>query len=141
MDTESWLGLGLSLLCLALLVLFWMAEVSVNNASRGRIKRQAENGDKKAQVADKLLGESTSLFSTLIVALSVVFVGFVASASVFVIRVYGSSWPAALIAAIIGFVIIALLQGIARRIALKNPERIAIGLAGVLSFPARHSLR
>ena len=134
MDTESWLGLGLSLLCLALLVLFWMAEVSITSASRGRIKRQAENGDKKARVLDKLLGESTSLFSTLIVALSVIFVGFVASAAVFVISVYGSNWAAALIAAIVGFVIIALLREISRQITLKNPEKIAVGLAGVLSF-------
>ena len=88
MDTEGWLGLGLSLLCLALLVLFWMAEESVTNASKGRIKRQAENGDKQAQVMDKLLGDSTSLFSTLIVALSIVFVGFIVSAAVFVIDAY-----------------------------------------------------
>ncbi|MFC1998597.1 hemolysin family protein [Chloroflexota bacterium] len=134
MDTESGLGLGLSLMCLALLVLFWMAEVSVTNASRGRIKRQADSGHKKAQVIDKLLGEYTSLFSTLIVAISIVLVGFIASAAVFVLSVYGSGWAAALIAAIVGFVIIALLQGITRQIVLKNPERIAIGLAGVLSF-------
>ncbi|MCK5428680.1 MAG: HlyC/CorC family transporter [Anaerolineales bacterium] len=134
MDTVSWLGLGLSLLCLALLVLFWMAEVSIASASRGRIKRQAENGEKKAQVMDKLLGESTSLFSTLIVALSIVFVGFIVSASVFVVTVYGSNWVVALIAAIVGFFIIALLRGISRQIALKNPERLIVGLAGVLSF-------
>ncbi|MFC1906147.1 hemolysin family protein [Chloroflexota bacterium] len=134
MDTESWLGLGLSLLCLALLVLFWMAEVSVTNASRGRIKRQAENGNEKAQVIDKLLGDSTSLVLALIVAISIVFVGFIASAAVFVISLYGSSWVAAFVAAIVGFIIIALLQGTSRQIALKNPERIAIGLAVVLSF-------
>jgi len=133
LDTEGGLGLGLSLLCLALLVLFWVAEVSITNASRGRIKRQAENGDKKAQVIDKLLGESTNLFSTLIVALSVVFVGFIVSAAVFVIRVYGSNWVAALVAAIVGFVVIALLRSVSRQIALKNPERIAVGLASVLS--------
>ena len=40
----------------------------------------------------------------------------------------------ALVASIVGFVILALLQGITRQIVLKNPERIAIGLANVLSF-------
>ena len=134
MDTEGWLGLSLSLFCLVVLFLLWITEYSVTNLSKGKIKRQAENGSRKAQILDKLLGESTNLYSTLIVAISVVLIGFIASAAVFVLHAYGSNWTIALVASIVGFILIALLQGIARQIALKNPERIAIALAAVASF-------
>jgi len=134
LDTEGWLGLSLSLFCLVVLFLLWITEYSVTNLSKGKIKRQAENGSRKAQILDKLLGESTNLYSTLIVAISVVLIGFIASAAVFVLNAYGSNWTIALVASIVGFILIALLQGIARQIALKNPERIAIALAAVASF-------
>jgi len=110
-----------------------MAEVSLANTSRGRIKRQAENGQKKAQVLDKLLSESTDIFSTLIVAKSVFFVGFIVSAAVFVVSSHGLSWADVVVAAVVGFVTVALLQSIARAIALKNPDKIALRMAGVLS--------
>jgi len=101
-----------------------MAEVSLANTSRGRIKRQAENGQKKAQVLDKLLSESTDIFSTLIVAKSVFFVGFIVSAAVFVVSSHGLSWADVVVAAVVGFVTVALLQSIARAIALKNPDKL-----------------
>lgn len=133
MDTESWLGLGLSLLCLALLVLFWMAEVSLANTSIGRIKRQAESGQKKAQVIDKFLSEPTSIFTAIIVVKSVILVGCIVAAAIFVASTFGSSWVTVIVAVVVGFVVIALLQCVAREVALKNPNKLALSMAMALS--------
>jgi len=133
LDTESWLGLGLSLLCLALLVLFWMAEVSLANTSIGRIKRQAESGQKKAQVIDKFLSEPTSIFTAIIVVKSVILVGCIVAAAIFVASTFGSSWVTVIVAVVVGFVVIALLQCVAREVALKNPNKLALSMAMALS--------
>ncbi|MBT3362879.1 MAG: HlyC/CorC family transporter [Chloroflexi bacterium] len=137
MDTDGWLGAVLSLLFLALLMLFWIAEASVNNASRGRIKRQADSGSKKARVIDKLLDDTESLFSTLIVAKSLAVVGLFVATSVFVADAYnGLRVTPVIVTVAVLIVIIALLQIVCREIALRRSEKIVVGLSGVLSVTA-----
>jgi putative hemolysin len=137
LDTDGWLGAVLSLLFLALLMLFWIAEASVNNASRGRIKRQADSGSKKARVIDKLLDDTESLFSTLIVAKSLAVVGLFVATSVFVADAYnGLRVTPVIVTVAVLIVIIALLQIVCREIALRRSEKIVVGLSGVLSVTA-----
>jgi CBS domain containing-hemolysin-like protein len=110
-----------------------MAEVSLANTSIGRIKRQAESGQKKAQVIDKFLSEPTSIFTAIIVVKSVILVGCIVAAAIFVASTFGSSWVTVIVAVVVGFVVIALLQCVAREVALKNPNKLALSMAMALS--------
>ena len=60
----------IALLCLS--AFFSASETALTGANRIRLKNQAENGDKKAELALKLIGDYDSTLSTLLIANNIV---------------------------------------------------------------------
>lgn len=127
---------------------FAMGETAVISLNDAKLRREAEDGTKKARLLTKLLDEPNNFLATIRVAMT--FSGFIASAAL--AYVYAS--PAAEFAAkyipanmeiirgatvfvltiLLSYVSLVFGELVPKRIAMHHPEKIAYAIAGTLSF-------
>lgn len=89
---DSHLSTILVLLCLLALSAFFSAsETALTGANRIRLKTQAENGDKKAALALKLIGNYDSALSTLLIGNNIVNILSSSLTTVLFIDIFGSN--------------------------------------------------
>ncbi len=144
--------LVLQAVLIAINAFFASAEIAVVSVNDAKLEKMAEDGDKRAKKLVKLTSQPTKFLSTIQVAITLA--GFLGSAFaaenfsdslVSWVLSMGVNIPAAtldsiaviLITLILSFLTIVLGELVPKRLAMKNPEGMALAIAGIISLCAR----
>jgi putative hemolysin len=142
---------GLILILILLVVLiainafFASAEMAVVSVNQNRLKKVLENGDKRAKLLKKLTAEPTRFLSTIQVAITLA--GFLSSATAgsklsgYVVRLFSSigvrmseTVAMILVTLILSYINLIFGELFPKKLALKNPEKVALRSARVIYF-------
>ncbi|MCX7904792.1 MAG: hemolysin family protein [Caloramator sp.] len=124
---------------------FAASEIAIISINRNRISMQAQEGDKKALLIQKLFKEPSKFLATIQVGITLT--GFLASASAAVsISTYFSQYlkrlnipfsdqiSLLLVTLFISYITLVLGELLPKRLALQNPEKIAFSIIGTIVF-------
>ena len=148
MDVPLWVALPLQILLIFINAFFACAEIAVISLNENKLKKAAEDGDKKAAKMLKLVTNSTAFLSTIQVCITLA--GFLASAfaaenfaSLIALKL-GEKFPAysglieliSLIAVTLILSLVTLIFGelVPKRIAMAKGEKIARSVSGTILF-------
>ncbi|MBI4300749.1 MAG: HlyC/CorC family transporter [Chloroflexi bacterium] len=138
LDSESSLGLAVSVICLVLLSFISLAEAALASVPRERVDGLVERGEPGARSLARLLQKPSVLFSTLTIAKTLTIIGF-SSLGTALALAFLSPNRGAIAGVVVGIVLVlAVVQtGLPALIRHANPERAALmsaGAMGVLLF-------
>lgn len=124
---------------------FAASEIAIISVNRNKISMQAQEGDKKALLIQKLFKEPSKFLATIQVGITLT--GFLASASAAVsISTYFSQYlkrlnipfsdqiSLLLVTLFISYITLVLGELLPKRLALQNPEKIAFNIIGTIVF-------
>lgn len=124
---------------------FAASEIAIISVNRNKISMQAQEGDKKALLIQKLFKEPSKFLATIQVGITLT--GFLASASAAVsISTYFSQYlkrlnipfndqiSLLLVTLFISYITLVLGELLPKRLALQNPEKIAFSIIGTIVF-------
>ncbi|CCC57691.1 MULTISPECIES: hemolysin family protein [Caloramator] len=124
---------------------FAASEIAIISVNRNKISMQAQEGDKKALLIQRLFKEPSKFLATIQVGITLT--GFLASASAAVsISTYFSQYlkrlnipfsdqiSLLLVTLFISYITLVLGELLPKRLALQNPERIAFSIIGTIVF-------
>lgn len=127
---------------------FAASEIAIISINRNKISMQAQEGDKKALLIQKLFKEPSKFLATIQVGITLT--GFLASASAAVsISTYFSQYlkrlnipfsdqiSLLLVTLFISYITLVLGELLPKRLALQNPEKIAFNIIGTIVFISR----
>ena len=137
----------LQLVLIGLNAFFACAEIAVLSVNEARLAQLIEQGDKKALCLSKLAGDSSRFLATIQVAITLS--GFFGSAlaadklaeplSMVLYKYFTVLTPEALenisvvcVTLILSYVTLVLGELVPKRLAMKNPEKLALGMAGII---------
>ena len=131
MSGPSIAALVIVIVAFVLLILQASAEVGVISVSRSRARllldRDPENP--RAQGLQRVIQNRERALGSFALGRSLAVVTGLAAALYLIVREWGFDWEAVVGTAAVGFVIIALAQGVPRRLAERNPEAFGLQLA------------
>jgi putative hemolysin len=148
------MGIGLEVLIIFLLILinalFVLSEAAVISSRKARLQQQANEGDQRALRALRLAEHPTDFLSTVQIGITLIGVlaGAVGGATIAdalapyiaeipLLAPYASTIALTLVVLVITFFSILLGELVPKRLALRNPERIARGAAGPMMTVSR----
>ncbi len=151
MDTFSWAGLALLLLCLMLVAFVATAEAGVTSISRARVRLMVGRGVPRAEVLESYMEERATLLGAFALARNVAIVAGTVLVASILTRERGHSWELIAVIVLAALAIFALLEAAPRALVARNPEcwglrmtplmgpfKLLFGGAGrLLSIPAR----
>ncbi len=157
MDIPLWLQIVLQILLQFFLIMlnaiFACAEIAVIEIKGTKLDKLAEDGDKRAKRLRRLAETPAKFLATIQVAITLS--GFLASAfaaenfSVYIVDWLGSKGHAIasdgvidtisviLITLILSYITLIFGELVPKRLAMKNPEKVALGLSGIVNFVAK----
>jgi len=143
--SETLLDALLILLLILANGLFSMTEIALVSARKARLEEHAENGEEKAKVALDLASSPNRLLSTTQVGITLVgiLIGAVGNetlgsrlavllATVPFLTPYAEGLALAIIVIVVSYLSLVLGELIPKRIALNNPERVAMAMSGIM---------
>lgn len=161
MDIPLWLQIVLQLLLQFFLIMlnaiFACAEIAVIEIKGAKLEKIAENGNKRAKRLLKLTENPAKFLATIQVAITLS--GFLASAfaaenfSVYIVEWLGTAPDGSglklasnavidtvsviVITLILSYITLIFGELVPKRLAMKNPEKVALGLSGIVNFVAK----
>ncbi|MBE6988765.1 MAG: HlyC/CorC family transporter [Ruminococcaceae bacterium] len=144
--------LVLQAILIAINAFFASAEIAVVSVNDAKLEKMAEDGDKRAKKLVKLTSQPTKFLSTIQVAITLAgflgsafaaenfsdsLVGWVLSMGVNIPAATLDSIAVILITLILSFLTIVLGELVPKRLAMKNPEGMALAIAGIISLCAK----
>ena len=144
MDTDPWIGrLILQIALIAVNAVFACAEIAVISMSETKLEKLEEEGNRRARTLRKLTGVPARFLATIQVAITLSgFLGSAFAADAFAGRltaglaVIGIRIPESaaivIVTIILSYVTLVFGELVPKRMALKNPEKVSLGLAGLL---------
>ena len=144
--------LVLQAVLIAINAFFASAEIAVVSVNDAKLEKMAEEGDKRAKKLVKLTSQPTKFLSTIQVAITLAgflgsafaaenfsdsLVGWVLSMGVNIPAATLDSIAVILITLILSFLTIVLGELVPKRLAMKNPEGMALAIAGIISLCAK----
>lgn len=129
MDTESWLGLGIAIICLALLAFITVAEIAFANTRKNNVKHPSEISEKQLKKVERFIQSQSIIFPSLVTSKYIALIGFIVASLLLGIRWYGVNWSVIIITAVTVIVITTFIELSARNIAVRDPRKIALFLA------------
>ena len=144
--------LVLQTVLIAINAFFASAEIAVVSVNDAKLEKMAEEGDKRAKKLVKLTSQPTKFLSTIQVAITLAgflgsafaaenfsdsLVGWVLSMGVNIPAATLDSIAVILITLILSFLTIVLGELVPKRLAMKNPEGMALAIAGIISLCAK----
>ncbi|HHU32634.1 MAG: hemolysin family protein [Zhaonellaceae bacterium] len=146
--------IGLEIVVILLLIIangiFSMTEIAIVSARKARLKKQAEEGNKGAQVALRLAGNSTQLISTVQVGITLIgiFTGAFGGATLAEplskllvsfprLAPYSYGISLAIVVGLITYLSLIIGELVPKKLALNSPEAIAARLARPMQFFAK----
>jgi len=133
MSADSWLGIGLLLVALVLLVVAMAAETGAVFISRLRVKAFATKGLPHAASLEAYIQERHALLGTIAVARNAAVVLGVAVGTFLVLRETGHTWAALAVTMVCAVVALALLEALPRLVVARSPEHWGLRLVPVMN--------
>ena len=149
MEGNIWLMLLLQVVLIALNAIFALAEHALIGVSEGKLEKLSEDGDKRAKKLLKLTNQPAKFLATIQVAITLAgFIGAAFAAEHFSDRIVkwlvdlGATIPVTVLDAIaviavtviLSFFTLVLGELVPKRVAARNPEKIALAMMGLLIF-------
>lgn len=146
MDTDPWIGrLILQIALIAVNAVFACAEIAVISMSDTKLEKLEEEGNRRARTLRKLTAVPARFLATIQVAITLSgFLGSAFAADAFAGRLtaalagFGIRIPETaaivVITIILSYVTLVFGELVPKRLAMKNPEKVSLGLAGLLYF-------
>ncbi|MCR4752341.1 MAG: hemolysin family protein [Eubacterium sp.] len=144
MDTDPWIGrLVLQIVLIAVNAVFACAEIAVISMSDTKLEKLEEEGDRRARTLHKLTRVPARFLATIQVAITLSgFLGSAFAADAFAGRlcralagiglVIPESAAIVIVTVILSYVTLVFGELVPKRLAMKNPEKVSLGLAGLL---------
>ena len=146
MDTDPWIGrLILQIALIAVNAVFACAEIAVISMSDTKLEKLEEEGNRKARTLRKLTAVPARFLATIQVAITLSgFLGSAFAADAFAgrlmsvlagigIRIHEGT-AIVIITIILSYITLVFGELVPKRLAMKNPEKVSLGLAGLLYF-------
>ncbi len=133
MSGDSWLGAGLLLAALLLLIVATAAETGAVFISRLRVKAFATKGLPRAASLETYIQERNALLGTIGVARNAAVVLGVAVGTFLVLRETGHTWAALTVTMACAVVALALLEALPRVLVARSPERWGLRLVPAMT--------
>lgn len=110
-----------------------VAEVSLSSVSRSRIRELLADGNRRAQLIDRMLSEPARFLSTLLLLKSL---GYIAAGSMSVCLAMSFGWSNTGVSAAVGFiwVILLVVQVVGRGLALRQPDATGLAIASAVNL-------
>ena len=132
MGTDQVTSIGIFILCIFLSAFFSSSETAFTSANQHRLKNQAEEGNRQAQQAEKLINQYEQLLSTILIGNNLVNILSSAVATLFFVQlfpIYGAT-----ISTIITTIILLIFGEITPKLVAKLfPEKLAKQFSGILT--------
>ena len=132
MGTDQVTSIGIFILCIFLSAFFSSSETAFTSANQHRLKNQAEEGNRQAQQAEKLINQYEQLLSTILIGNNLVNILSSAVATVFFVQlfpIYGAT-----ISTIVTTIILLIFGEITPKLVAKLfPEKLAKQFSGILT--------
>lgn len=146
-NTNMLWPLMLQVLLIVLNAFFAMSEIAVISVREGKVKRMAEEGDKRAKSLERLIAVPARFLSTIQIGITLAgFLGSAFAADRFaqplsdqlakIGLMVPSTVSVVLITLILSYFTLIFGELVPKRLAMQNSEKIALGVAGVLSLIA-----
>ncbi|MBI2864885.1 MAG: HlyC/CorC family transporter [Chloroflexi bacterium] len=130
METDSYLLIGITLLCLIVAAAASVAETALMTISRVRVRHLIEEGLTKAQAIEKLLSQPTTVLSTIVIVNSIAIIGAASLATYFSLKYLPADWSLVVAVVATSLVVLVFCEVIPKTFAVQNPERSAMLVAG-----------
>ena len=146
MDTDPWIGrVILQIVLIAVNAIFACAEIAVISMSETKLEKLEEDGNRRARLLRKLTAIPARFLATIQVAITLSgFLGSAFAANAFAGRLTAGLAKAGIrmpegvaivvITIILSYVTLVFGELVPKRLAMKNPEKISLDLAGLLYF-------
>ena len=134
MSGDSWLGVGLLLAALIVLVLATAAEAGVVFLSRARVRAFATRGLPRAASLEAYIHERRTLLGTLAVARDAAVVLGIAVGSFLVLRETGHTWAALAATMAVALLALVALETLSRVLVARSPERWGLRLVPAMGL-------
>ena len=155
MENSSWPAVVLLVAALVFLALVTAAEAAAVASSRARLRLLAGKGRTRSEILTRYLQERHTVYSSLVLARNLAFVGSTALFVYILLNEFGLHWPVLVATFFIALPGLALVQAVPRLVVSRNPQRWAGYLArfvdlvrlifrlpsAVLDLPARGLVR
>ena len=132
MGTDQVTSIGIFILCIILSAFFSSSETAFTSANQHRLKNQAEEGNRQAQQAEKLINQYEQLLSTILIGNNLVNILSSAVATLFFVQlfpIYGAT-----ISTIVTTIILLIFGEITPKLVAKLfPEKLAKQFSGILT--------
>lgn len=132
MGTDQVTSIGIFILCIFLSAFFSSSETAFTSANQHRLKNQAEEGNRQAQQAEKLINQYEQLLSTILIGNNLVNILSSAVATLFFVQlfpIYGAT-----ISTIVTTIILLIFGEITPKLVAKLfPEKLAKQFSGILT--------
>lgn len=132
MGTDQVTSIGIFILCIFLSAFFSSSETAFTSANQHRLKNQAEEGNRQAQQAEKLINQYEQLLSTILIGNNLVNIISSAVATLFFVQlfpIYGAT-----ISTIVTTIILLIFGEITPKLVAKLfPEKLAKQFSGILT--------
>lgn len=132
MGTDQITSIGIFILCIFLSAFFSSSETAFTSANQHRLKNQAEEGNRQAQQAEKLINQYEQLLSTILIGNNLVNILSSAVATLFFVQlfpIYGAT-----ISTIVTTIILLIFGEITPKLVAKLfPEKLAKQFSGILT--------
>ena len=132
MGTDQVTSIGIFILCIFLSAFFSSSETAFTSANQHRLKNQAEEGNRQAQQAEKLINQYEQLLSTILIGNNLVNILSSAVATLFFFQlfpIYGAT-----ISTIVTTIILLIFGEITPKLVAKLfPEKLAKQFSGILT--------
>lgn len=132
MGTDQVTSIGIFILCIFLSAFFSSSETAFTSANQHRLKNQAEEGNRQAQQAEKLINQYDQLLSTILIGNNLVNILSSAVATLFFVQlfpIYGAT-----ISTIVTTILLLIFGEITPKLVAKLfPEKLAKQFSGILT--------
>ncbi len=130
---DYFISIAILLLCFSLSAFFSCSETALLSVSKIRIRTLAEEGNKKAKQVEKLINNTDSLLSTILVGNNLVNIGASSLSTVLAVEFFGDV-GAGIATGIVTIVILICGEITPKSLAAKYPDSISMAVAPLISF-------
>ena len=131
---NPWINAAIIILLVMFSAFFSSTETAYSAASKIRLKSYADNGNKKAKRASKILENYDKALSTILVGNNIVNIAASALATLLFVSFFGEANGTILSTVVLTIVVLIFGEVLPKNIAMENSESMAMNSSGVLRF-------
>lgn len=133
MDPSHTISFAILGVCFLMSAFFSCSETALLSVSKIRIRTLAEEGNRRAKIVERLIDDTDSLLSTILVGNNLVNIGASSLSTVLAVDIFGDA-GAGIATGIVTLIILIFGEITPKSLAAKYADTISLSLAGALSF-------